>query len=166
MPELCDVYDKDRNKTGRVWPRGVPMRPDDFRLVVYAWSLGPDGRVLMTKRHPGKVWGGCWECTGGGAQAGETSLQAVLRELREEIGVSYSERDASLLHSGLDGNTWIDVWLFRENPALNSLCLQPREVTQARWVSRTEYEGMCRRGIVVPACTRFYEWLEEKEKKE
>lgn len=27
-----------------------------------------------------------------------------------------------------------------------------------------KYEFMCRQGIVVPACTRFYEWLEEKEK--
>jgi len=164
LPELCDVYDQNKNRTGRVWPRYSPMKPGDCRLVVYAWTLGRDGRVLMTQRHPHKVWGGFWECTGGGVQAGETSLQGALRELREEIGVSYSEQDAFLLHSRLDGNVWIDVWLFRENPALDSLCLQPEEVTQAKWVDRPEYERMCQMGIVAPACTRFYEWLEEKEK--
>lgn len=118
----------------------------------------------MTKRHPDKVWGGCWECTGGGVQAGETSLQGALRELREEIGVSYAGQDASLLHSGRDGNVWIDVWLFRKSPALVSLRLLSKEVTQAKWADRAEYERMCRQGIVVPACTRFYEWMEEREK--
>ena len=165
MPEFCDVYDENRNRTGRIWPRRVPMGPGDFHLVVYAWILDRGGRVLMTRRHPDKAsWGGLWECTGGGVQAGETSLQGALRELNEEIGVSYSERDAFLLHSDEDRNVWIDTWLFQKSPELNMLRLQPEEVTQARWVDRAEYEKMCRQGMVVPFCTRFYEWLEEKRK--
>ncbi|MCI1966541.1 MAG: NUDIX domain-containing protein [Oscillospiraceae bacterium] len=139
------------------------MKPGDFRLVVYAWLFNEDGRVLMTLRHPEKVWGGYWECTAGGVQAGETSLQGALRELREEIGMSFSERDASLLHRKLDGNVWVDIWLFRKSPALSELHLQPEEVTRAKWVDRAEYGQMCQNGMVVPACTRFYEWMEEKE---
>ncbi|WP_411676600.1 NUDIX hydrolase [Caproicibacter sp.] len=164
MPELCDVYDQNKNRTGRVWTRGVPMRLGDYRLVVYAWIFDREGQLLMTRRHPKKVWGGCWECTAGGVQAGETSLQGALRELREEIGVSFAEKDASLLHSSLDGNVWIDTWLF-QNCRVGELRLQPEEVTQAKWVGREEYEDMCRQGIVVPACTRFYEWMKEMEEK-
>lgn len=162
MPELFDIYDADRNRTGKVWPRGVTMRPDDFRLVVFAWILRRDGRLLMTRRHPDEVWGGYWECTGGGVQAGETSLQGALRELKEEIGVSFSAAEASLLRRYLDGNVWVDVWLFQKDLALSELRLQKTEVTEAKWVDRKEYERMCRQGLVVPSCTRFYKWKEEK----
>ena len=164
MPEFFDIYDRDKNRTGKTWPRGMPMKQGDYRLVGYAWIMNQDGFVLLTRRHPDEVWGGYWECTGGGVQAGETSLQGMLRELKEEIGVSFSEKEASLLHSSLDGNVWVDSWIFNKDPALSELRLQPKEVTRAIWVCRAEYERMRRQGVLVPACTHFYEWLEERKK--
>ena len=56
-------------------------------LVVAAALVDPDGRVLIAKRPPGKAMAGLWEFPGGKVQAGETPEAALIRELREEIGI-------------------------------------------------------------------------------
>lgn len=54
--------------------------------------LQADGRFLLTSRPPGKVYAGYWEFPGGKLEAGEDVLQALARELQEELGISV--RDA------------------------------------------------------------------------
>lgn len=46
-----------------------------------------DGRVLLAQRPPGKHLAGRWEFPGGKLEPGETSLMALARELREELGI-------------------------------------------------------------------------------
>ncbi len=47
-----------------------------------------DGRVLVSRRLPGRHMAGAWEFPGGKVQAPETPRQALGRELREELGIS------------------------------------------------------------------------------
>ena len=80
--ELWDVYDEQRQPLGKTHVRGVPMAPGEYHLVVFVWVFDGRGRVLMTKRSPEKrSYPNKWEHTGGAAQAGESSLQAIQREL-------------------------------------------------------------------------------------
>ena len=46
------------------------------------------GRFLMTTRPSGKAYAGHWEFPGGKIEPGETVVQALVRELQEEIGVT------------------------------------------------------------------------------
>lgn len=55
--------------------------------VAVAVLQRPDGRVLLAERPAGKPWAGYWEFPGGKIEAGESSLQALTRELREELGI-------------------------------------------------------------------------------
>lgn len=48
------------------------------------------GRFLMTTRPPGKVFEGHWEFPGGKLEAQESTLQALKRELHEELGIDVS----------------------------------------------------------------------------
>ena len=59
-----------------------------WHLVAEIYSVTRDGRMLVTKRHPDKSWGGQWEITGGGVRKGETPLEGARRELREETGLA------------------------------------------------------------------------------
>lgn len=46
-----------------------------------------DGIFLLAQRPPGKIWAGYWEFPGGKLEAGESAHDALVRELREELGI-------------------------------------------------------------------------------
>ena len=70
------------------WEADGEATPDKpILLVVAAALVDPDGRVLIAKRPPGRAMAGLWEFPGGKVQAGETPEAALIRELREEIGI-------------------------------------------------------------------------------
>lgn len=60
--------------------------------VAVAVLVREDGRVLLAKRPPGKVYAGWWEFPGGKVEAGETVEHALARELREELAVTAVRR--------------------------------------------------------------------------
>ncbi len=61
-------------------------------FVVACALVDPDGRVLLARRPADKPHGGLWEFPGGKVEPGETPEQAVVRELREELGIEPCER--------------------------------------------------------------------------
>lgn len=162
MPEMIDIYDAHRSRTGKTCARGTPMGEGEYRLVIYAWLLNRKNEVLLTRRHPSKVWAGYWECTAGHVQAGENSLEGALRELREEVGVVADGRDGVLIRQETDDSVFVDMWLFHLDVPAEELVLQPTEVTDAKWTGRSEYEAMCRKGLLVPSCMEFACWREEE----
>jgi len=60
-------------------------------LVVACALIDSDGRVLLAQRPPGKAMGGLWEFPGGKVDSGETPEDTLIRELREELGITVKE---------------------------------------------------------------------------
>lgn len=85
--ELWDAYDRAGNRLGFDLVRGERAPEGAWHLVVEILPVTRDGRVLVTRRHPDKNWGGYWEYTGGAVLKGETPLEGARRELREETGL-------------------------------------------------------------------------------
>jgi 8-oxo-dGTP diphosphatase len=62
--------------------------PGKIVLVAACALIDEDGRVLLTRRPEGKPMAGLWEFPGGKIDAGETPEAALVRELREELGIA------------------------------------------------------------------------------
>lgn len=56
-------------------------------LVAAAALIDRDGRVLLAQRPEGRPMAGLWEFPGGKVEPGETPEAALIRELREELGI-------------------------------------------------------------------------------
>lgn len=96
--EYWDIYDVNKQPTGRTMKRNDwNMKPGDYHLTVLGVLQNREGKYLITKRIMTKVWAaGWWEVSGGGVQAGESSIEAVRREVIEETGIDISDFDGGL----------------------------------------------------------------------
>jgi 8-oxo-dGTP diphosphatase len=60
-------------------------------LVAAVALIDSDGRVLVAQRPEGKQLAGLWEFPGGKVEHGERPEQALIRELKEELGIDVAE---------------------------------------------------------------------------
>ena len=138
--ESFDLYDVNRNKTGKTLERGNKVPEGLYRLVVHACIFNSEGKMLIQKRVATKSgWSGMWDISSGGsALAGDTSQQAASRALLEEIGIDYSLegiRPAMTIY--FDGG-FNDIYTVNMDVDINSLQLQPSEVAEVRWATEEE----------------------------
>ena len=142
--EFGDIYDGNRKLTGRLHRRGTPWRRGEYGLIVCVWVYDGKGNILLTRRAPEKSFPGTWENSGGAAQAGETSRQAIARELFEETGIRAREEEFELLSTRRDRGSFFDFYCLRNDTKLEDIVLQEGETTDAKWVSFSEVHQMIR----------------------
>ena len=154
--EFNDIYDKDRNLTGRIHRRGTPWKKGEYGLVVCVWVYDGKGKVLMTRRAPGKTVAGTWENSGGAAQAGETSRQAIVRELREETGIRAKEAEFELLDTHRDRICHYDFYCLHRQTPLSEIVLQPGETDAVKWVTFPEVHQMIENKEICPVIAKQF----------
>lgn len=140
--ELNDIYDKDRNLTGRVHRRNTRWAPGEYGLVVCVWVYDGRGNLLMTRRAPQKSYAHTWENPGGAAKTGETSRQAIRRELFEETGIRAEESDFEYLSTTRDSHSFYDHYCLKAEVPLEKIVLQPGETDGAKWVDFAQVHDM------------------------
>jgi A/G-specific adenine glycosylase len=113
----------------------VPMRKKKKaipHLVVVAGVIINDGKVLITKRLPNKLLGGMWEFPGGKVENGETHQMALMRELREELGIETSIDDEIGIYDHV--YTHFSVTVHAYQTQIDSGELRKIEVADFQWV--------------------------------
>ena len=151
--EFWDIYDIDKNRTGRTMRRNDwTMAEGDYYLSVLGVVRTPDGRFLITRRAMDKEWApGWWEIPGGGVKAGETSFQAVCREVLEETGIDVSKAAGGYrfcYHREQPGQNYIvDIYRFDMDITMDDICLQKSEDIDGRLATREEIEKIAEEGL-------------------
>ena len=146
--EYNDIYDKDRRPTGRRHIRGTPWRKGEYGMVVCVWVYDGKGNLLLTRRAPQKSFAGTWENSGGAVQAGETSREAVARELFEETGIRAEPEEFELLATDKDRNMFYDHYCLKRRVRLKDIVLLPGETDDVMWASFGKVHWMIRTGKI------------------
>lgn len=150
--EIFDLYDSDRNKTGRTMERGTPEPEGFYRMVVHVCIFNSDGKMLIQQRQPFKrSWSGMWDLTvGGSSVAGDTSLTAAIRETSEEIGLQLAPEELRRVLTIQSESVFDDIYVVQKDLDENSLKLQYEEVAQVKWASDEEIKSMIDEEIFIP----------------
>ena len=154
MSEYWDIYDENRKKTGKIVEREVyEFKPGEYHIVVTGIILNSKNEILITKRAEHKKFGLMWECNGGSVLSGETSLQGVIRELKEEVGVEFKKREAIFLKEVKGGKKYPnfkDLWLFRRDIKKEEITFPDGEAIDYKWVTIDEFMKMYNNKEIVP----------------
>lgn len=139
MTEIWDIYNKDRKIIGKI-KRGEKLKDNQYHLVVNVWIKNSKNEFLITQRSESKTFPLKWETTGGSALTKETSLEAALREAKEELGIKLNPKNAILIGTTYryypNCNDILDVYLFKEDIKLQNIKVQKEEVNDVMWASK------------------------------
>ncbi|MBC8560862.1 NUDIX hydrolase [Fumia xinanensis] len=150
--ELWDIYQMDRTKTGETMVRGETFQKGAYHLVVHACIFNVNGNLLIQQRQPFKSgWPNMWDVTAGGsAITGETSQEAMERELFEEIGLNINLQNVRP-HLTINYETGFDdIYLIERETDIHCLKLQYEEVQRVKWACIDEIFQMIEQGIFIP----------------
>ena len=154
--EFNDIYDKDRNLTGRIHRRGTRWKPGEYGLVVCVWVYDGKGNVLLTRRAKGKSFAGTWENSGGAAKAGESSREAIVRELYEETGILAEAEEFEFIGSDRDRSTHFDFYCLKRTTPLTRIVLLPGETDGVQWASLEQVRKMVASGEICKVIGRQF----------
>ena len=153
--ELWDIYDSNKQRTGRTMKRNDwCLKDGEYHLTVLGVVVRPDGKFLITQRVMTKAWApGWWEVSGGAAQAGEDSQDAVKREILEETGLDVTGCEGGYLFTyhrenpGNGDNYFVDVYRFIKDFDEKEVKPQEEETLGFQLATAQEIKAIADQGI-------------------
>lgn len=158
--EILDIYDKDRRRTGKTYPRNEEIPHGGLRLIIHILIFSDKGELLIQQRADHKKMGGLWDISCGGAcQMGEDSCEGAGRELNEELGIDFDFSSIRPILTANFAQGFDDFYILRKNIGINELKLQKEEVKAARFASRAEVLDLLAKGKFVKYKKSFLDLL-------
>lgn len=141
--EKRDLYDQNKKLTGLTIFKDEEIKEGYYILMVVAFIQNSEGKFLIQKRSESK--GGEWAFTGGHPKAGESSLEGIKTEVREELGI---EIDNPILFKEASGkNTFCDLYYIKQDVDLNEVAVQEEEVSEVKFASIEEIDNLFDNGL-------------------
>ncbi len=159
--EIWELYDNLRQKTGKTVIRGEYVPDGYYHTVIHVCIFNSNNEMLIQQRQPFKRgWSDLWDLSvGGSAVAGESSLLAATREVKEELGLDIcfeGERPAFTVQFSFGFD---DVYYIDKDTDVTKLELQYQEVKQAKWAAKDEILKMIDDGSFIPYYRSFIEFI-------
>ena len=140
MMELRDLYDINSNKTNKTYHKGDIIPEGYYPMVVMVVIRNSKGEFLMQKRVESK--GGDWGVTGGHPKSGETPLEGIITEVKEELGLDFSNEKFIEYDSGCDGKDCYKMYFVNKDIDVRDIKIQEEELSEVRWFSMNELKHM------------------------
>ena len=162
--EIWDLYNENRKLLGKDHIRGEQLPIDGYHLVVHVWIRNSKGQYLISQRSANRPTNPLmWECVDGSVVKGEDSLQGVLREVKEEVGIDLLPEkgqvvlsDIKKIEFGKVVNKIVDVWLFDYDGEVDLGNATTDEVAQVAWMSREQIKELFDANMFVDTLEYFF----------
>ena len=154
--ELVDLLNNRKELIGETCERNsVPE--GKYRLSIHIWIVNDKNEILIQQRSASrKMFPNMWTNTGGACIAGETSIETVFRELKEELNVIPNIDNLELIASYKRKKDYVDVWLLRQNINIKDLKFNDNEVQAAKWASIEEWKKLLIEEQAVKSSTDYF----------
>ncbi len=114
-------------------------------------------RALTKKKNPGK-----WDMPSAGhVDAGETLLEACVRETKEELGLNCSQKDFIFLKEWLNQKDWEfgEVFLLKTTAKISDMKLQKEEVAEVKYLNYDEFVKLLYSDKFCNHATEYKDWV-------
>ena len=150
--DIVDIYDENKQKTGKTKIRHKDILENgEYIIGVQAIIINSDYEILISKRSEKKrAYPLMWECNGGALLSGETFLEGILREIKEELGIDVNSDDAVFLKSVKREHEFKEIYLFNKDIDITYIKFCDNEAIDAKWVSINQFMDMFNNNEIVP----------------
>ncbi|MCI8760802.1 MAG: NUDIX domain-containing protein [Clostridia bacterium] len=143
--EVLDVLDEEGKETGKIEDKDIIHEKGLWHKEAEAWLVNEKGEILIQKRAPTKKQRpNKWTITEGHVKSGENEEKAVLREIKEEIGIDCKKEDLELIivakHSSIhrDNNTFRYTYYCKTDKKIEEFTMQKEEVSELKYITLQE----------------------------
>lgn len=145
--EKRDLYNKDRELTGETIYKGEPIPEGKYIIVILVMIQNSKGEFLIQKRSKQKD--GKYAATGGHVKTGETSIEGMMSEIQEELGLIVKPEELELLFSGRedDQQVFFDLYYMKKDFEISDLVLQEEEVESVSWKTIEKIEELIKKDM-------------------
>ena len=162
--EIWDLYNENRELLRKDHIRGEQLPIDGYHLVVHVWIRNSKGEYLISQRSANRPTNPLmWECVDGSVVKGEDSLQGVLREVKEEVGIDLLPEkgqvvlsDIKKIEFGKVVNKIVDVWLFDYDGEVDLGNATTDEVAQVAWMNQEQIKELFEHNMFVETLEYFF----------
>lgn len=152
--ELRDLYNRKKILTGEVIEKGQKVPNGYYYITVVVFIENDKGEFLLQKRVEKKD--GKWATTGGHPKTGESSLEGIVTEIKEELGIDVKQNELTLYKTERTDDDFVDMYYLKKNIDLDDVILQKEEVEDVMWASRENLRELINNGDFSSSHEEFY----------
>ena len=134
--EILDLYNDLGEAVGETIVRGEKTDKGKNIMLSVIFIKDSEGRYLIQKTSKEK--GSRFSTTGGHVLYNETSKEAIIREVKEELNLDISNENITYIGSILFGIPFGDIYYLEKDIDISSLKLQTEEVESVSYLSENE----------------------------
>ena len=160
MGEMVDIYNPDTmEKTGEIIDKSAAHRLGVWHSSIHLIIINKDKtKVLLQKRSSNKdLYPNMWDISvGGHIMSKESDKEAVKRELREELGIEFTNIEfikkykEELNNNGIDSKEIVSLFIMYLDDKERKFKLQKEEVSDIKWFTKIEIEKLIKDRKIIP----------------
>ena len=163
--ELLDIYDNNGIKTGKTIERGdktVKLNENEHIAVAVIFIENDNKEFLIQKTSKEK--GGEFSSTGGHVDSGETPLESIKREVKEELGINVDNDNIEEYGFISYDMPLRYIFYLKKNMDINDIKVQKEEVDYVKYMTKEEIQRLIETGEMLKSHGIMFNELESKIK--